>query len=458
MKKSLSIISLIILSALLGIVVVSQIKAGSDDNVFEWAWSENIGWISFNSTNCDANGDGFSDGTAGCPPIEEPVANYGVDIDSDGNFSGYAWSENIGWISFNRTDTGAPPGAPDYNPYLAKVDLDMGEVSGWARVLAYGNAEGWIKLRCYGDECITSDYGVYIDRDTGEFHDWAWGDTVTGWISFNCSNCEDTVCDGYPPCGNLDHPDYKVKTSFSFNQLPYPPSELSVSPGDYCDIPLEHFHWTFSDPNPGDNQGAYQLQVDIQGDWNIGDGEFDSGKVPSGTEDKKVLVTPDSVENKLDYDTHYYWRVRVWDENDATSTDWGYGPEFDTEAHIYPNPDFDWSPSSPTGEEIVQFCSIEELGVCPQDLSTCYKGDPIPFPPLPPSPSCGGKTFSWSFPAGTEFATGSSATSPNPEVRFTTTGDKYVSLQITDDIGSCSTPLKKIEITLPLPKWKEIKP
>ena len=124
---------------------IKEAQTGASDNVSGWAWSDNIGWISFNNTT---DGSGF---------------NYGVNINNDGIFSGYAWSDNIGWISFNRTDTGAPPGSPDYGTYLAQVDLENGQVSGWARALSYGGGwDGWIKLR-------DANYGVYIDIVTGNF-------------------------------------------------------------------------------------------------------------------------------------------------------------------------------------------------------------------------------------------------------------------------------------------------
>src|SRR3989338_509710 len=87
---------------------LEKVEAGSNDNVFGWAWSENIGWISFNNTS----GGGAVD--------------YGVNVDTTtGIFSGYAWSENIGWISFERAVAGAHP-LPPYNgseSYLAKMDL-----------------------------------------------------------------------------------------------------------------------------------------------------------------------------------------------------------------------------------------------------------------------------------------------------------------------------------------------
>jgi len=58
-----------------------KVSSDVDGNLSGWAWSENFGWISFASTT--------------------PVT-YGVTVaTSTGEFDGYAWSENIGWISFN---------------------------------------------------------------------------------------------------------------------------------------------------------------------------------------------------------------------------------------------------------------------------------------------------------------------------------------------------------------------
>ena len=67
-----------------------KVFAGSEHNLSGWAWSENIGWISFNSTT---GGGGV---------------NYGVTVASNGRLSGYAWSENIGWITFNQVDVLRP--------------------------------------------------------------------------------------------------------------------------------------------------------------------------------------------------------------------------------------------------------------------------------------------------------------------------------------------------------------
>ncbi|MEK7172921.1 MAG: hypothetical protein AAB740_03015, partial [Patescibacteria group bacterium] len=120
-----------------------EARAGDSQNVNGFAWSENIGWISMNSSNCDTNNDGLSDGSvAGCPLAGVSISNYGVNIDSLGNFSGFAWSENIGWIQFDPV--GPYPASPNYS---AKMDTATGAVTGWARALSYGGGwDGWLKL------------------------------------------------------------------------------------------------------------------------------------------------------------------------------------------------------------------------------------------------------------------------------------------------------------------------
>ncbi|MFH1714326.1 MAG: LamG-like jellyroll fold domain-containing protein, partial [Candidatus Nealsonbacteria bacterium] len=93
---------------------------------------ENIGWISFSCKN------------------ENNPINYGVDIDEAGNFSGHAWSENIGWVSFERSETGPPPEAPDFGTHLAEVDIITGKVSGWARALSACQDNLWNGTNCTG--------------------------------------------------------------------------------------------------------------------------------------------------------------------------------------------------------------------------------------------------------------------------------------------------------------------
>src|SRR4030043_165646 len=83
---------LIIFLIISGFFIFSEkAAAGTADNVSGFAWSENIGWISFNCKNAEL-------------PDPRCTIDYGVNINpTTGVFSGYAWSENIGWIRFNES-------------------------------------------------------------------------------------------------------------------------------------------------------------------------------------------------------------------------------------------------------------------------------------------------------------------------------------------------------------------
>ena len=194
---------------------IGDVKAGTDQNVSGWAWSENIGWVSFNSTNCDSDENGITD-TGNYPQCPDGAvsADYGVNINpADGSFSGYAWSESIGWIDF--APDGPYPKPPNYS---AKVN-DDGKVSGWARALSYtGGWDGWIKLD-----------GVSIDIVNRDFSGYAWGSDVIGWLSFAGSN-------------------YNVATTFDFNRAPSA-EDLEANQGDYC-TPPPHLtlNWNFFRP------------------------------------------------------------------------------------------------------------------------------------------------------------------------------------------------------------------
>jgi len=191
-----------------GVFCVGRVFAGAEDNVGGWAWSDTIGWVSFNNVAVD--------GVTGGGGVD-----YGVSIDADGLMSGYAWSENIGWISFNAADM-AGCGGCSGNDCQAEVDKNSYEVSGWAKVLAHG--EGWdgcVSLR--GQTTGGDDYGVSIDPATGDFHGWAWSDMVLGWLNFNSV---DPDAAGGP---------YKVHTSFSFGPTAKMECDDTSCPYGLCD-------------------------------------------------------------------------------------------------------------------------------------------------------------------------------------------------------------------------------
>lgn len=144
-------------------------SANSTQNMSGFAWSSNIGWISFNCTN-----------TSTCN-----TADYGVHMASDGrlcgnescSIPGYAWSSNIGWIQFGGL-SGFPWGTATYGQNAQVVS---GSLRGWARALSYGGGwDGWISL----SDTIPA-YGPTLSGNA--FSGYAWGSTVIGWVSFNPS-------------------------------------------------------------------------------------------------------------------------------------------------------------------------------------------------------------------------------------------------------------------------------
>lgn len=136
------------------------VSASSTDNMSGYAWSSNIGWISFNCINSGNN----------CA-----TSDYGVNKDATtGNLTGYAWSSNIGWIQFGNL-SGWPTGGGT-TPANAKVTGS--NLTGWAKALsADGNGwDGWIALSGTG-------YGVTLTNNA--FSSYAWGSEVVGWVNFS---------------------------------------------------------------------------------------------------------------------------------------------------------------------------------------------------------------------------------------------------------------------------------
>lgn len=162
--------------------------AGAEHNMSGWAWSSNIGWVSFNSTN-----------TGG-------TVNYGVNKNADGTLSGYAWSSNVGWVQFGGL-SGFPSSSGNGTTF-DNAKMSGNNLVGWARVLSYGpSLDGWIALSGTG-------YGV--TQVGNNFTNYSWGDLVVGWLRFdptNCSNCGVTTTPN-PQCSDGSDNDLDGLTDF----------------------------------------------------------------------------------------------------------------------------------------------------------------------------------------------------------------------------------------------------
>lgn len=166
-------------------------------NVSGFAWSENFGWVSFNAKDCDPDSNGIFNGTpVGCPlSSPPPVYSYGVNIDPiTGVFSGHAWSAYVGWIDFGPTS-----GFPEAPFTAATYDPLSGNVTGWAKVLSLGD-DGWLKM---SDDKNTNwnGRGVKITKpgSTYEFSGWAWNANTIN--NLKCSNNIQIDCVQDSDCG-----------------------------------------------------------------------------------------------------------------------------------------------------------------------------------------------------------------------------------------------------------------
>ncbi|MDD4074225.1 MAG: LamG domain-containing protein, partial [Candidatus Pacebacteria bacterium] len=212
---------------------------------------------------------------------------YGVSIGSDNIFTGYAWSENIGWISFNPADlTGCPSGT-------CNAQLVGDKIVGWARQLNL--ADGWIKL---GPNIIESiDYGAYLSNN--DILGYAWSDNF-GWLSFSCENqgsCG-TVQYGVSIEGNVSTSNYVTNINYC-NHLSTPTvnTGLTVS-----------FAWDYT----GDSsQKSYTIQVSTNSSFTS------PFEVTANTASTSYILNLEGSGwngEQLNWGSVYYWRVMVESE------------------------------------------------------------------------------------------------------------------------------------------------
>ena len=141
-----------------------------------YAWSSNIGWISFNCSDLSICG----------------TSNYKVTMNTDLTLTGFAWSDNVGWIKFGSLSSFPAGGS---NAEVKEVSGND-ELTGWARACSGTSGgtcssmtnyssdwDGWISFNCDDTGgCGTSDYSV--DVAAGSMTGYAWGGDIIGWVSF----------------------------------------------------------------------------------------------------------------------------------------------------------------------------------------------------------------------------------------------------------------------------------
>ena len=144
---------------------------------------------------------------------------YKVTLDPvTGKFSGYAWSENGGWVNF--APSGSFPSAAGTTAQSAYVDptclADKTRtclVKGWIRFMegTTGNSswDGWVNMEIFNDSTAAAAYsfalsapakGVQLLPEANGFRNmsgYAWGDDLAGIIGFSKAKVEliDVCCE-----------------------------------------------------------------------------------------------------------------------------------------------------------------------------------------------------------------------------------------------------------------------
>src|SRR3989344_414463 len=118
---------------------------GTIDSTYKYAWGENIGWVNFGCDNCNVH---VTDSALSGYALSETVGWINLEDvvnDGQGNLSGLAWGENVGYIKFNPTNGGV-------------IINSSGEFTG----SALGENIGWIIFG--GDYKVKTDWRPQSER------------------------------------------------------------------------------------------------------------------------------------------------------------------------------------------------------------------------------------------------------------------------------------------------------
>lgn len=173
---------IIVLMVFLSFLVVSsfyyQISAQNLTNeIIGWLWSENYGWVSLSSDNCQRMVQ--INQSSGCIYADGQLVDYGVYLENN-QLYGWGWSENVGWVCFGSTCSNLSSEFGLQIPLSGwNISLANGQLTGWAKVLSLGD-DGWVKFD--GQTSVKPN-----NRPLGNA----------------CYNCQD-VCVSYSACSEGD--------------------------------------------------------------------------------------------------------------------------------------------------------------------------------------------------------------------------------------------------------------
>jgi hypothetical protein len=391
---------------------------------------------------------------------------YGVSIDNDNIFSGYARtnSGSTGLVSFQA---GIPDGESYNTLYNNCPTVDSGNCNDTTNCSACYDEEdelvyGWAKVIDNDEYFSLHDEGSavgiynYASSDPGYFLNYANYDKW-GKMSFNCSN--DSECDS---------DDYKVyRWDLKIREMSAP--NWSYTQACSADGALKSvFGWQLASGEPT----HYELKLSTNSEFTTA---TSSGKQNYSN---NFLACPgdscpSNIGDLLDYKTSYYWWLKLYDDDNGIYTDWvqfdhsgegignltsnqDYNDEvslesdltFTTYRHEFPSPFFSWFPENIIAGTSTDFWVTDESGYYtdndPNNLFSCYGDD------------CDA-SYLWT---SNSQAVISSSTAATTSIIFTKIiSNQRISLQMTDPTEYyCSTSSMMTTINYNLPLWREVKP
>ena len=193
--------------------------------------------------------------------------------------------------------------AEDNHIEYFKFNIDLLNIDGFELTDAYSQTKDtiyWLDILIHA----TNGYWGW-KTSTSQYEDFAVFGTEDLQGDVTWQKLEDPITSGH-----LDMAFVINGPNFAPNAPTDPKCEGQTNPTGVKDL-LPEFSWTFSDPNTGDTQGAYQL---IVGSTPGGSDMWDSGKKTSSVSNTEYAGLA------LTLNTMYYWMVKAWDQLGAEGT------------------------------------------------------------------------------------------------------------------------------------------
>jgi len=456
----------IIFSGLFFFLSAASAQAAATSTLRGFGWWGGLGAVYFNCAD-DAIGDRL-DVTGNLYSYPEPRGFHfyvspcvslvhGVYIAPNGNLSGQAFNSSKGLISFSGTSTppdgygstssNCPATCNASNSCWACYNEGTQRLYGWARVDADGT---WIRL----DSALTPPVRLQdcdLTNSIWPGHNIQSGDlagnasSAYGNLSFNCASEN-----GLDVCSTRD---YKVYVgNLTLGHLTAP--DWSYAQACNGSARGASLRWC----KKSGEQAAYEVAVSTTDSLSTSTAICWSGIKYSDFAIQYNLPNSDPTCGDLDYNSNYYWWVRLYDEemnptpweqynsNSGGDTDGnpdGNAKTFTTYKHEFPNPFFTWSPSEVLVGTSTVFSAL---------ASQYYSSGSPSWPQSCAAPYC---NYSWST---TDIgATIEAPTAATTSIVFYSATGTTITLRLADvDNYYCSTSTT-LRINYDLPIWREIK-